>query len=194
MRKIELQANRFFNGEHNVGKILLRHLLYITAGAGLYVFLSWLSFAPRQFRMSDVTFRPGTVILVLFGLFYGPWIGLLTGVVGKTVADVVGGWGFYWNGSLAYGLIGFVPGLIKLVVKNWIVTKNILSAMLLGVLGVLAGALFLALSAAYLGDIHLSSTLRAFFLPEFLGNLVVIIIFLPLLILAIAAIGRKWNL
>jgi hypothetical protein len=49
------------------------------------------------------------------------------------------------------------------------------------------------MSASFLGDVDLVSAFRAFFWPEFAGNLVVVIIFLPLLIVVISAIRRKWK-
>jgi hypothetical protein len=58
---------------------------------------------------------------------------------------------------------------------------------------VFLGAIFLSVSAAYLGDIDFASAFGAFFWPEFAGNLLVVIILLPLLIFAISVIDRKWK-
>lgn len=193
MRNIGSREGGLLKPDERVVTFILRLLFYGAAGAGLYFFLSWLSVPASQPGFSNVTFQPASVIPVLFGILYGPWVGLLSGGVGKTLADVAAGWGFYWNGSVAYGLIGFIPGLAKIVFPELRLTRNILRAVLWGALGVFLGALFLSVSAAYLGDVHLTSSLRSFFWPEFAGNLLVVIILLPLLLMALSAIVQKWK-
>jgi energy-coupling factor transport system substrate-specific component len=193
MRKLGFQAGGWLKPDQSLVKFFVRQLIYSIAGAGLYFLLSWLSFTTRLPGFSNVTFRPASVILVLFGVLFGPWVGLLSGVIGKTLADVVAGWGFYWNGSIAYGLIGFVSGFVKIAFPELHPPRNILRAVLAGALGILFAAIFLSASASYLGDVDLASAFRAFFWPEFAGNLVVVIILLPLLIVAISAIQRKWK-
>ena len=118
-------------------------------------------------------------ILVTYASRAGSTAGVAD-AIGKTLADVAAGWGFYWNGSVAYGLIGFVSGLVRITFPELRYPRNILRAILWGALGIFLAAIFLSMSASFLGDVDLVSAFRAFFWPEFAGNLVVVIIFLPL--------------
>ena len=160
-------------------------------GAVLYFIVSWLSFAFFQPSISNITFRPATVILVLFGVLYGPWVGLFAGLFGKTLIDTISGWGFNWYGSIAYGLIDFVPGLTSIVIKDFRSSRNLLKTILWGGLGVLIGTLFLFVVEIYLSDINLKVAFLDFFLPEFVGNLTVVIILLPLLLIVIRSLNRS---
>jgi LytS/YehU family sensor histidine kinase len=166
-----------------------------------------------QPSISNITFRPATVIIVLCGVLYGPWVGLVSGLVGKTLMDVSSGWGFNWYGTVAYGLIGFVSGLIYRMRKDFGPARDIVGALLSGGLGVLVSALFLFVvellssdinlkvallrclqpepAGSLIGDINLNIALLDFFLPEFVGNLTVVILLLPLCWFAINSIRRS---
>lgn len=188
-----MQARNLFKGNGNIWKFLIRQILYILAGGVLYFIISMLGSAYFEPAIRNVTFRPATVILVLFGILYGPWVGLLAGIAGKGLTDFVSGWGFYWNGILAYGLIGFIPGFFKMALDELRTTRNILKAIGVGALAVLTGALFFSTTEARFSDLNLPDAIRNFFWPEFLGNLTVVVILLPLLIMAIVVIDRKRN-
>jgi energy-coupling factor transport system substrate-specific component len=193
MQKIELRSN-LFRGDRGFWKPLLRQLFYIGAGAGLYFFISWLTLVFNVSGIHNVTLRPAAVIPALFGVLYGPWVGLFAGVLGKTLSDLIAGWGFYWFGSVAYGLIGFIPGLLMMWLKDRSPTRYTAKTIFSGVLGVFVGALFLYTAEAYIGEVSLRDALSSYFLPEFIGNVIVIIILLPLLLLGFAAITRKETL
>lgn len=193
MQKIELRSN-LFRGDRGFWKPLLRQLFYIGAGAGLYFIISWLSLVFNEPGIHNVTLRPAAVIPALFGVLYGSWVGLFAGVIGKTLSDVIAGWGFYWFGSAAYGWIGFIPGLFMMWLKDWRPTRYTAKAIVTGVLGVFVGALFLYIIEAYVGEVSLRDALSSYFLPEFIGNVIVIISLLPLLLLGFAVINRKETL
>jgi len=193
MQKIEWKRN-LFREDEGFWKPILRQLFYIAAGAGLCFSLSWLSFIFFEPGIQDVILRPAAVIPALFGVLYGPWVGLFAGVFGKALSDVIGGWGFYWYGSVAYGLIGFIPGLLIMLLKDWSTTRSPAKAVFAGVLGVFVGALFLYLTEAYVSEVSLRDAISGYFLPEFIGNVIVVLLLLPLLLLGFVAIQRKGTL
>jgi uncharacterized membrane protein len=212
MKKIKLLEINPIHANRNVLRWITRQLLYGVIGALLYLISSrMLTFF--QPSINNITFHPAAIIVVLSGVLYGPWVGLISGSFGKTLADVISGWGFNWYGSVAYGLIGFVPGLIYLIRKDFRPSRDILRALLWGGLGVLVGALFLFVvelflsdinlkvallrylqpepAASLIGDINLNVAFRDFFLPEFVGNLTVVVLLLPLFLFAMKSLRRS---
>jgi uncharacterized membrane protein len=179
------------NGDGSIWKLILRQAQYTGIGGMLYFLFSWLSLNTFQFGISNITFRPAAAILVLVGILYGPIAGFFAGVFGKALIDFVAGWGFYWNGILSYGLIGLIPGFLQIAFKDFRSTQHILRAVLWGGFGVLCSALFFFVTEAFFGGIKYEVAFRNFFLPEFIGNLVIVIIFLPLFMIVLAVMIRK---
>jgi uncharacterized membrane protein len=192
MQKIEL-SSILFKGNGNIWRFVLRQILYIVAGIVLSLILSWVSFVFLLPKIRTVTFQPMVTIPALFGLLYGSWVGLLSGLIGKTLSDVVADWGFYWFGSLAYGLVGFIPSLMTKTINNWKSKRAIWNPVFAGVLGVLAGGVFLSVAEALAGGVGLRDAISSYFMPEFVGNPIVVIMLLPLLLLVLAGIARRGN-
>ncbi len=92
----------------NVGT---REVVYMAIGAALYGVLGWATAIARLPGPFNVSARPAVAILILFGGVFGPWVGFFTGVVGNIIIDLVSGYGFSWNWSLANGLAGLIAGL-----------------------------------------------------------------------------------
>ena len=191
MSKIRLRASSPFKSDGNIWAFLFRQILYIALGALLYFIISWLNVSYFQMGVRNVSFYPATAIVALFGVVFGPLVGLFTGLLGKTALDYVADWGFYWNGILAYGLIGLIAGFGKVAIQDFRSIRQIAGAILWSCVGALVGALVLAVPEVFLGEISLKIALLNNFLPEFIGNLVVIVVLLPLSMLAVAALNRN---
>src|SRR5918911_1632027 len=54
----------------------------------------------------------------LYGVIFGPWVGFFTGLVGNIIIDLLSGYGFSWNWSLANGLLGLIAGLAFVRVRG----------------------------------------------------------------------------
>lgn len=168
-----------------------REVVYGAIGAALYGILSWASnFIPLP-AAGNISFRPAVAVLVFFGSAFGPWVGLLTGLLGNTLGDALTGWGLYWNWSVGNGLIGLVAGLAVNMIKNYRATRDISIGVGYGILGNAVGLLFASLTEIFVGGIDLNTALVGYFTPSFLGNTVVTIILLPILLVAYAAVAAR---
>jgi energy-coupling factor transport system substrate-specific component len=168
-----------------------RQVVYGAIGAALYGAFSLLTNLIPLPAAGNITFRPAVAILIFFGVAYGPWVGLLAGFIGNTLGDMLAGWGFYWHWSLGNGLMGMIPGLAMLMIKNYRDRTDIIKAVGWGALGIAVGMLFASLMEMFVGGIDLSTALIGYFTPAFLGNLAVTIILLPILMVAFAAVSAR---
>jgi energy-coupling factor transport system substrate-specific component len=168
-----------------------RQVVYAAIGAALYGGLSWLFNAFPLPAAGNVSFRPPVAVLVFFSLAFGPWVGLLAGLVGNTIGDALTGWGLYWNWSVGNGLMGLIPGLAMNMIHDWRGTKDIVTGIGWGLLGDAIGMLFASLTEIFVGGITLGVALGGYFLPAAAGNAVVIIILLPILMVAYAAVVNR---
>jgi len=139
----------------------------------------------------NITFRPAVAVLVFFGAAFGPWVGLLAGFFGNTIGDWFAGWGFYWHWSLGNGLMGMVPGLIMASIKDFKARPEIIKAVGWSILGIAVGMLFASVMEKFTGGIDWNTAIVGYFVPAFLGNLVVTVILLPILMIAFAGVAAR---
>src|SRR5436190_23186322 len=120
----------------------MRKPIYIVGGSLLYAAVNLmtehLSFAGVQ------VVRPGIVVPLICGVFFGPVVGFLVGFLGGTGSDLPT-FGFYWNWSLGNGLVGLVAGstpfLITRIRARFRSQLPIIGAVLVtGTLGIVLGA------------------------------------------------------
>jgi energy-coupling factor transport system substrate-specific component len=168
-----------------------RQVVYGAIGAALYGAFSLLTNLIPLPAAGNITFRPAVAVLIFFGVAYGPWVGLLAGFIGNTMGDMLAGWGFYWHWSLGNGLMGMIPGLIMLQVVNFRDRATIIKAVGWGTLGIAVGMLVASLLEMAVGGIDLSTAIVGYFVPAFLGNLLVTVILLPILMVAFAAVNAR---
>lgn len=168
-----------------------RQVVYGAIGAALYGALSWVSnFIPLP-AAGNITFRPAVAVLIFFGVAYGPIVGFLAGFIGNTLGDLISGFGFYWNWSLGNALMGMVPGLIMAAISDFKARSDIIKAVGWGALGIAVGMLFASLTEMFVGGIDLNTALVGYFVPAFIGNLVVVAILLPILMIAFAGVAAR---
>jgi energy-coupling factor transport system substrate-specific component len=168
-----------------------RQVVYGAIGAALYGAFSLLTNLVPLPAAGNITFRPAVAVLIFFGVAYGPWVGLLAGIIGNTLGDMLAGWGFYWHWSLGNGLMGMIPGLAMLTIGNYRDKKDIIKAVGWGALGIAVGMLTASILEMVTGGIDLSTALVGYFTPAFIGNLVVTVILLPILMVAFAAVSAR---
>jgi len=168
-----------------------RQVVYGAIGAALYGVFSWATNIFPLPAAGNVTFRPAVAVLIFFGVAYGPIVGLLAGFIGNTIGDGLSGWGFYWNWSLGNGLMGMVPGLISAAINDFKAQSNIMKAVGWGVLGIAVGMLFASLTEMFTSGIDITTAVGGYFVPAFIGNLVVVAILLPILMIAFAGVAAR---
>src|SRR6266571_8157120 len=93
----------------------MRKLIYILGGSLLYAAVNLMT-DPLSLAGVQVV-RPGIVVPLICGVFFGPVVGFFVGFLGSTGSDLLT-FGFYWNWSLGNGLVGLVAGLAPLVVSR----------------------------------------------------------------------------
>jgi len=121
--------------------------------------LSWATNAFPLPAAGNVSFRPAVAVLVLFGTAFGPWVGLIAGLVGNTIGDALTGWGLYWNWSVGNGLIGLIPGLAVGLITNYRRPRDIALGVGFGLAGSFVGLLFASLTEILTSGIDLSTAL-----------------------------------
>jgi energy-coupling factor transport system substrate-specific component len=179
------------NKKSSIWKFGTREVVYGAIGAALYGVLSWVTNVIPLPAAGNITFRPAAAVLVFFGAAFGPWVGLIAGLVGNTLGDALTGWGLYWNWSVGNGLMGFVPGLAVAMIQDYRSGKGIGLGIFYGALGAAVGLLFASLTEMLVSGIDINVALVGYFLPSFVGNLVVIIILVPILFVAYAAVAAR---
>ena len=82
--------------------------------------------------------------------------------------------------------MGLIPGLVTAAISNFRAQRDILKAIGWGAVGIGVGMLFASLMEIFVSGADLKIALVNYFLPAFVGNLVVTILFLPILVIAFA--------
>ena len=63
---------------------------------------------------SNTKLTTAMVIPVTVGAMYGPVPAFVACLVGNTIADLIGGWGYWFDWSIGNGVLGFIVGLLPL--------------------------------------------------------------------------------
>lgn len=77
------------------------------------------------------------------------------------------------------------------MVSNYKAQADIIKAVLWGLGGAAVGMLVASLTEMFVGGIDLKTALVGYFTPSFIGNAVVIVILLPILMIAFAAVASS---
>lgn len=179
------------NAKRSVWTFGTREVVYAAIGAALYGLLSWATNVFPLPAAGNVSFRPAVAVLMLFSVVYGPWVGLLAGLVGNTVGDALTGWGLYWNWSVGNGLMGLIPGLVVAMLQSYNKGRDLGLGIGFGLIGAAVGMLFASLTEIVVSGIDMNTALIGYFTPAFIGNAVVIIILLPILMIAYQQIAAR---
>ncbi len=175
----------------NLWQFGTREVVYAAIGAALYGVLSWVTNAFPLPSAGNVSFRPAVAVLVFFGVAFGPWVGLLAGLVGNTLGDALTGWGLYWNWSVGNGLMGLVPGLAAGMIASFVARKDLGVAIGFGLLGAAVGMLFASLTEMFVSGIDFATAFGGYFIPALVGNAVVVVILLPIIMIAYNSIAAR---
>ncbi|MDK1081483.1 MAG: ECF transporter S component [Anaerolineae bacterium] len=168
-----------------------RQVVFGAMGAAIYGVLSWTTQFLQLPAAGNVSFRPAVAVLVFFGIAYGPWVGLLAGVIGNTLGDALSGWGFFWNWSLGNGLMGLISGLAMPMINDFRARADLIKGIIWGTIGIALGMIFASLTEIFVGGINLNTAVVGYFLPAFLGNFIVILVLLPILMTAFAGVAAR---
>lgn len=63
---------------------------------------------------SNTKITTAMIVPVIVGAMYGPLPAFVACGVGNTIADLIGGWGFWFDWSIGNAVLGFIIGLLPL--------------------------------------------------------------------------------
>lgn len=97
-------------GVENKGKLSIKSIVAIGIGAALFFVLGRFVAIPSP--VPNTTINIQYAILGVFGVIFGPVVGLLVGFIGHTLIDL--SWGSpWWSWIIASGVFGLIIGFAK---------------------------------------------------------------------------------
>ncbi|HZO70992.1 MAG TPA: hypothetical protein VFB60_02245 [Ktedonobacteraceae bacterium] len=108
-----------------------------------------LAVLPYSFRIF-----PAIIILLFFGVAFGPWVGLFSGAAGYLVEHSITNTPLVWYQALALALVGMIAGFAALVTKkqsSWLQTIIIAEffCLIAVVIGIACGSFVGVVTAQY---------------------------------------------
>lgn len=92
-----------------LGKWNTKTVVVIAIGAALFGVL--MNFGGITI-FTNTKLTTAMIIPVIVGSMFGPVPALITCFVGNTIADLIGGWGFWFDWSIGNAILGFILGLL----------------------------------------------------------------------------------
>ena len=101
-------------GKKSIGSLLLgkwdtKTIVGIAIGAALFGVL--MDFGGIKVT-TNTSLTTAYIVLPIVGALFGPLPAALTGLIGNTIADLIGGWGFWFDWSFGNAVAGFFIGLL----------------------------------------------------------------------------------
>ena len=102
--------------KQSLGSILLgkwntKAIVGIAIGAALFGVL--MNFGSIRVT-TNTSLTTSYIVLPIVGALFGPLPAFLTGLIGNTIADLIGGWGLWFDWSFGNAVAGFFMGLLPL--------------------------------------------------------------------------------
>jgi energy-coupling factor transport system substrate-specific component len=188
-------------GDYQVGTIILgkwntKTLVTVAVGAALFGVLMVYGSIP-VFTNTQLT--SAMIVPVVVGGLFGPLPAFVTLLLGNTLADLIGGWGFWFDWSIGNGVLGFLIGTLPLYGAR--IDEGIFKvkhAVIYAVIAVIGNALAFGLITPILSSIIYGADLEITFLQAFAAGIsntvVLVVIGIPLLILLSKRFGKRTNL
>lgn len=168
-----------------------REVVYAAIGAALYGVLGWVTNILQIPGVGNVSVRPAVAIPMFFGVAFGPIVGFISGFLGNVISDMISGYGFWFWWDLGNGLMGLLPGLIWLQLKDYKSRDSILKAELFVIIGVVVGMGVAALSEMWVSGADIRTAIVGNFIPAAITNLIWGLILVPILMIAYDAVVSR---
>ncbi|MBL7063538.1 MAG: ECF transporter S component [Anaerolineae bacterium] len=168
-----------------------REVVFAALGAALYGVLSWATNMLALPAAGNIALRPAVCIPIFFGIVFGPWVGLISGLVGNVIGDALSGWGFWIWWDIGNGLMGMVPGFAAQMITSYRDARSLVIADVFAVLGIVVGIGFASLSEIFVSGLDFATAFGGYFVPAALTNIINGIILVPILMVAYDAIVAR---
>ncbi len=195
MENKEIRAKKSL-GSRIVGEWNTRTIVAIAIGAALYGVLMVFGGIPV---FSNTQLTTAMIVPVVVGGLFGPLPALVTCGVGNVIADLIGGWGLWFDWSIGNAVMAFCVGLLPLYGAN--IKEGVFSvkhAIIYAICCVLGNVLAFGVVTPVFSYLLYASDLNVTFLQAFaatLGNsAVLVVIGIPVLILLAKRFKARTNL
>ncbi|HWR19029.1 MAG TPA: ECF-type riboflavin transporter substrate-binding protein [Clostridia bacterium] len=195
MENKEIRAKKSL-GSRIVGEWNTRTIVAIAIGAALYGVLMVFGGIPV---FSNTQLTTAMIVPVVVGGLFGPLPALVTCGVGNVIADLIGGWGLWFDWSIGNAVMAFCVGLLPLYGAN--IKEGVFSvkhAIIYAICCVLGNVFAFGVVTPVFSYLLYASDLNVTFLQAFaatLGNsAVLVIIGIPVLILLAKRFKARTNL
>lgn len=187
--------------EKSIGKRILgewntKTVVVVAIGAALFGVLMNYGGIPV---FTNTKLTSAMIIPVIVGGMFGPVPAFVACAVGNFIADLIGGWGFWFDWSIGNGVLGFIVGTLSLYGAK--IDEGIFKvkhAIIYAIVCVLGNALAFGLITPILTILFYGGELEITFLQAFTGGLantsVLVIAGIPILVLLAQRNARRTNL
>ncbi|HWR22449.1 MAG TPA: ECF-type riboflavin transporter substrate-binding protein [Feifaniaceae bacterium] len=183
-------------GKLIVGEWNTRTIVGIAVGAALFGVLMVFGSIPV---FTNTYLTTAMVIPVVVGALFGPLPSMATLLLGNVLADLIGGWGFWFDWSIGNAFLGFFVGLLPVYGAH--ITEGVFKvrhAIIYSVLVIVGNAVAFGLITPLLTSLFYSADLEITFLQSFASGIsntaVLIIVGIPILILLSNRYKARTNL
>lgn len=179
-----------------VGEWNTRTIVAIAIGAALYGVL--MVFGGIQV-FTNTQLTAAMIVPVVVGGLFGPLPALVTCGVGNVIADLIGGWGMWFDWSIGNAVMAFCVGLLPLYGAN--IKEGIFSvkhAIIYAVCCILGNMLAFGIVTPVFSYLLYASDLNITFIQAFVATMgnsaVLVIIGIPILIILARRFKARTNL
>ncbi len=179
-----------------VGEWNTKTIVAVAIGAALYgVLMVWGSIP--VFTNTNLT--SAMIVPVVVGALFGPLPATVALLVGNCLADLIGGWGFWFDWSIGNGVLGLFVGLLPLYgadIKNGIF--KVKHAVIYTICCILGNAIAFGIVTPVMTALLYSADLEITFIQSLAGGIsntaVLVIIGIPVLVLLSKRYASRANL
>ena len=179
-----------------VGEWNTKTIVAVAIGAALYgVLMVWGSIP--VFTNTNLT--SAMIVPVVVGALFGPLPATVALLVGNCLADLIGGWGFWFDWSIGNGVLGLFVGLLPLYgadIKNGIF--KVKHAVIYTICCVLGNAIAFGIVTPVMTALLYSADLEITFIQSLAGSIsntaVLVIVGLPILFILAKRYASRTNL
>ncbi len=187
--------------KRNLGRLLLgdwKTATIVTVGIGAALYGVLMNYGGIQI-FTNTQLTTAMIIPVVVGGLFGPLPALVTCGVGNIIADLIGGWGLWFDWSIGNALMAFCVGLLPVYganIKEGVF--NVKHAIIYAICSILGNVLAFGVVTPVFSFLLYASDLNVAFLQAFaatLGNsLVLVVIGIPILFLLARRYKSRSNL
>jgi energy-coupling factor transport system substrate-specific component len=188
-------------GKENLGKLFLgkwntKTLVSVAVGAALFGVLMVYGSIP-VFTNTNLT--SAMIIPVVVGGLFGSVPAFVTLLLGNVLADLIGGWGFWFDWSVGNGVLGLFIGALPLYGAR--IDEGVFKVrhgIIYAVTAIVSNAIAFGIITPILTSVFYAADLEITFIQAFASGLsntiVLIVIGIPLLVLLSKRFGKRENL